>query len=298
MKVAVTGSHGLIGSALVPALQAAGHEVIRLVRGSARTGEIHWDPAAGVLDLTLLDGVEGAVNLAGETIADKRWSAERKRKILNSRLDSTGLLARRMARLDPPPSVLVSGSAVGFYGDRGDEELTEKSPAGTGYLADVVRHWEAATAPAERAGIRVVHIRTGLVLSAKGGILKRMLPLFKLGAGGKLGSGRQYQSWISIDDEVQGILHALTNGELSGPLNLTAPNPVTNADFTRTLGSVLRRPTFLSVPRFALSLALGKELTGEALVTGQRVLPVKLEESGYRFADPELEPTLRSLLGN
>jgi uncharacterized protein (TIGR01777 family) len=298
MKLAVTGSRGLLGSALVPALEAAGHTVVRLVRGSAMNGEVRWDPAAGVLDTTLLVGVDGAVNLAGEGIADKRWTQEQKQRILDSRVRSTELLARGLAALDPKPSVLVSGSAIGFYGDRGDEELTEESVSGDGFLADLVRRWEAATAPAEAAGVRVAHIRTGIVLSARGGALKKQLPLFKLGLGGRLGSGRQYQSWIAIDDEIGAILHALSTDRISGPVNLTAPMPVTNREFTATLGRVLGRPTLLPVPRFALSLALGGQLATEVLLASQRVLPATLGATGYQFKHPGLEAALRAALGS
>jgi uncharacterized protein len=297
MKVVVTGSHGLIGSALVPALRQAGHTVVPLVRGSAGTGEVRWDPAGGVLDLNLLEGVNGAVHLAGEGIADKRWTAEHKQRIGESRVKSTDLLARTLAQLDPKPQVLVSGSAVGFYGDRGNEELTEESHAGSGFLPDLVKKWEAATAPAEQAGIRVAHIRSGIVLSPEGGALKQQLPLFKLGVGGRLGSGRQYQSWISIADEIGGILHVLASDALRGPVNLTAPQPVTNASFTRTLGSVLGRPAVIPVPRFAVSLVFGTELVDAALLASQRVLPARLQATGYSFQHPGLEEALRSLLG-
>lgn len=297
MKLVVTGSHGLIGSALVAALEDGGHTVVRLVRGSAGTGEVRWDPAAGFLDTSLLEGVDGAVNLAGAGLADKRWSDEQKRRLLDSRVKTTDLLARSFAELDPKPSVLVSGSAIGYYGDRGDEELSEESSGGAGFLADLARQWEAATAPAEQAGIRVVPIRTGIVLSAQGGALKKQLPLFKLGLGGRLGAGRQYQSWISIDDEVGAIVHALKTETVSGPLNLTAPAPVTNREFTATLGRVLGRPTFAAVPRFALAVALGGELVDEVLLAGQRVLPARLEATGYQFKHPGLEAGLRAVLG-
>jgi uncharacterized protein (TIGR01777 family) len=297
MRVIVTGSHGMIGSALIPALETAGHRVVRLVRGSPGPGEVHWDPAAGVLDVADLAGADSAVHLAGEGVATKRWTPEQKQRILDSRVKSTDLLSRRLVELDPRPSVLVAGSAVGVYGDRGDEELDEQSKAGTGFLAGLSQQWEAATAPAEEAGIRVVHIRTGIVLSPTGGALKKQLPLFKIGLGGRLGSGRQYQSWISLDDEVGAILFALTTPSLSGPVNLTSPNPVTNADYTKTLGAVLGRPTIFPVPRLGLASILGGEATDEMLLGGQRVLPRKLEEHGYEFMNPELEPALRALLG-
>jgi uncharacterized protein (TIGR01777 family) len=297
MKVAVTGSHGLIGTALVRALRQAGHTVVPLVRGSAGTGEVQWDPAGGVLDLNLLEGIEGAVHLAGEGIADKRWTDEQKQRIRESRVKSTDLLARTLAQLHPKPQVLVSGSAIGFYGDRGDDELTEESSAGAGFLPGLVTKWELATAPAEQAGIRVAHIRSGIVLSAEGGALKKQLPLFKLGVGGRLGSGRQYQSWISIADEVGAILHVLGSDALWGPVNLTAPQPVTNASFTRTLASVLGRPAVIPVPTFALSLVFGAELVAEALLASQRVLPARLQASGYSFEHSGLAEALCSLLG-
>ena len=296
MKVLVSGSHGLIGSALVPALAHAGHDVVRLVRSSPGTGEIRWDPAQGLLDAGQLAGIDAAVHLAGEGIGDKRWTDAQKKRILDSRVRSTDLLARRLAEVAATGSVLLSGSAVGYYGDRGDEVLDEQSPAGAGFLADVCRQWEAATAPAERAGVRVVHLRTGIVLSSRGGALKRLLPLFRLGVGGRLGSGRQYQSWVALDDEVGGILHALTTASLAGPVNVTAPQPVTNAELTRALGSLLHRPTLATVPGFALSAVVGREMAGEMLLGGQRVLPAKLQQSGYVFRYPDVESGLGAAL--
>jgi uncharacterized protein (TIGR01777 family) len=240
--------------------------------------------------------VDAAVHLAGEPIAEKRWSRDQKQRILSSRVTSTDLLSRRLAEVVPAPSVLVSGSAIGFYGDRGDTVLDEGSGPGAGFLADVCQQWEAATAPAEAAGIRVVHARTGVVLSADGGALKKQLPLFRAGVGGRLGSGRQYQSWIALDDEVGGLIHALTTATVSGPLNLTAPDPVTNAEFTSTLGSVLGRPTKVTAPRFGLSAVLGHELVEEMLLASQRVVPKKLLASGYQFRYPELGAALRAML--
>jgi uncharacterized protein (TIGR01777 family) len=285
MKIAVTGSHGLIGSALLASLEADGHEVVRVVRGPG-----------DVLDVGGLGGVEAVVNLAGEGIAERRWTPAQKEKIRRSRIMGTDLLVRRLAELLPRPAVLVSGSAVGYYGNGGDDKLDEESPNGSGFLAELVRDWEAATAPASDAGIRVACIRTGIVQSPRGGALKRQLPLFKFGLGGRLGSGRQYQSWIAIDDEVGAIRHVLNTDDLSGPVNLTAPNPVTNAEFTATLASVLRRPKLLPVPRFGLALVLGGELVDEALLFSQRVLPGKLLQSGYQFRYPFLEGALRALL--
>jgi uncharacterized protein (TIGR01777 family) len=297
MRVIVTGSHGLIGSNLVRTLEGNGHEVVRLVRGSAGPGEVQWDPSQGQLDAGALDGADAAVHLAGEGIADKRWTSDQKRRILDSRIASTTLLAGRLADSGHPPSVLVSGSAVGYYGDGGDAVLDEDAPVGSGFLAEVCRQWEAATEPAANAGIRVVHIRTGIVLTPEGGALKKQLPLFKMGVGGKLGSGRQYQSWIALEDEIDAIVHALKTDSLSGPVNLTSPHPVTNTEFTKTLGSVLGRPTVVAAPKFGLSAVLGHELVSEMLLAGQRVMPARLIASGYTFRYPELEPALRAMLG-
>jgi uncharacterized protein (TIGR01777 family) len=293
MKVLITGSHGLIGTALGTALESAGHEVVRLTRAAGPTS---WDPARGRLDLSSLEGVDAAVNLAGTGIGDKRWTSSRKEEIAKSRTGSTDLLARGLAALDPKPSVLVSGSAVGIYGDRGDEVLDEDSPIGHGFLVGIAREWEEATAPASEAGIRVVHIRTGIVQSRSGGALKKQLPLFRFGLGGKLGSGRQYVSWITLEDEVGAIIHALTNASLAGPVNLTAPNPVTNAEYTRALGRALGRPSVLSVPSFALGLALGQQMTEEMLLASARVMPARLQASGFQFKHPDLPEALTSVL--
>jgi len=297
MDVAVTGSSGLIGSALVGALRAAGHRPVRLVRrAGAGADEIAWDPATGVLDAASLEGIGAVVHLAGAGIGDHRWTDAYKREILESRTRSTVLLAGRLAGLQRPPTVLLSGSAVGYYGESETATFTEASPAGAGFLAEVCVAWEAAAAPAVEAGIRTAFLRTGIVLSPAGGALKKTLPLFKLGAGGKMGSGRQWWSWISLDDEVGAIVHLLT-AEVSGPVNLTAPTPVTNAEFTKVLGSVLGRPTFLPVPKFGPKLLLGGELADALLFTSQKVLPSELTRSGYTFAHPTLDGALRALLG-
>ena len=297
MDVAVTGSSGLIGTALVGRLRSDGHRVRRVVRsGGGSADEVSWDPAAGTIDTAALAGVEAVVHLAGEGIADHRWTDDHKRRVLDSRVQGTGLIARTMAALDPKPGVLLSGSAIGFYGDRGDELLTEDSPAGVGFLPDVVRAWEAAANPAVEAGIRTAYLRSGVVLSKEGGALAKQLPLFKVGAGGKMGDGRQWLPWISIDDEVGAIVHLLT-ADVSGPVNLTAPEPVTNAEFTKALGAVLGRPTFLPVPKFGPQLVLGKELAENLLYSSARVVPRRLESSGYEFRSPTLEPALRILLG-
>ena len=297
MRVAVSGSHGLIGSAVVPALEAAGHQVLRLVRSDAGAGAVLWDPSHGQIDRSGLEGVHAAVHLAGAGIGDRRWTAARKREILDSRVEGTELLARTLARLEPLPTVLVSGSAIGYYGDRGDEELTEQSTPGEGFLAEVVKAWEAATAPAAEAGIRVAHVRTGIVLSAGGGVLTKQLPLFKRGVGGRLGSGRQWVSWIALDDEVAAIRLVLTHDGFSGPVNLTAPHPVTNAEFTSSLARVLGKGARLTVPRPALNVALGAEMARETALVSQRVLPTKLEASGFAFAHPVVDEALAAALG-
>jgi uncharacterized protein (TIGR01777 family) len=295
MRVLVSGSRGLVGSALVPALGVAGHHLTRLVRGPAPEQDaVRWDPAAGIVDAAEIQGVDAAVHLSGETVAG-RWSDEKKARILDSRTRTTGLLAETLARLDPLPRTLVCASAVGYYGDRGDAVLDEESPAGKGFLADVVRQWEAAAEPAAAAGIRVVNVRFGIILSARGGALARLLTPFRLGFGGPLGSGRQYMSWIAIDDVAGAVQHVLATESVRGPVNLTAPNPVTNREFARTLGRVLRRPAIARVPATVLRLALG-EFASEVL-GGQRVLPARIQGSGYRFEQPQLEGALRHVLG-
>jgi uncharacterized protein (TIGR01777 family) len=295
MKVAVTGTHGLIAHHLIPRLRAAGHDVVAVVRGDPGPGEVSWDPAAGRLNATDLQGVEGVVHLAGVGIFS-RWTDAHKRAVLDSRVQGTSLLARRLAELEHPPTVLCSASAVGFYGDRGDEILDESSSSGSGFLAQVCREWEAAAAPATAAGIRTVLLRTGIVLAGDGGSLKTQLPLFKLGLGARLGHGTQWTSWISIDDEVGGILHALEHDTVSGPLNLTAPAPVPNRDFTRALGAAVHRPAALAVPGFAIRAVLGAEMADEMLLGGQRVLPGALQASGYTFAHPSIEDGLAAAL--
>ncbi len=297
MKVVVSGASGLIGSALVPALAAAGHDIVRLVRRPASgSDEISWDPAGGVIGPPGLVGVDGLVNLSGAGIAAGKWTEDRKREILRSRLDSTRLLARTMATLDPAPRVFCSGSAVGWYGDAGPVARTEEDPAGPGFLADVVRQWEEAAQPAADAGIRTVLLRTGVVLSARGGALARQLPLLRLGLGGRFGRGDQYVPWIGIDDEVGAILHCLTHDDISGAVNVCAPAPVTNAEFTATLGRVLHRPTALPVPLVGPRLLFGREMVDEMLLAGQRALPGRLQASGYRFQTADLESALRRVL--
>ena len=296
MDVAITGSSGLIGSALADALHGRGDRVIPVARGHGLG--LRWDPELGTIDAEGFEGIDAVVHLAGEGIAEKKWTPEQKERIRTSRVDATALLARTLAGLERRPTVFVSGSAIGWYGNRGDEVLTEVSsaPVPDEFLAEVCRAWELATTAAEAAGIRTVHLRTGIVLSREGGALARMLRPFKLGLGGRIGDGRQYMSWISIDDEVGAILHALDTAELRGPVNATAPNPVTNLEFTKTLGAVLHRPTFLPTPLAPLRAVYGKELVQRLLLDGQRVLPSRLEATGYRFRHATLEPALRSLV--
>ncbi|HLM17137.1 MAG TPA: TIGR01777 family oxidoreductase [Acidimicrobiia bacterium] len=297
MDVLVTGAHGLIGSALIPRLRADGHRVVRLVRTDPEgSDDVRWDPTVGTIDAAGLEGVDAVVHLAGAGIGDKKWTAARKQLILESRTQSTGLLARTLAALNRPPKVLLSGSAVGYYGDRGAEEITESSPPGDDFPARVCVAWEAATAPAEEAGIRVVHLRTGIVLAAHGGALHRMLPPFKLGLGGRIGSGDQYMSWITLDDHVGAMRHLLTTESVRGAANLTAPNPATNAEFTKALGDAVHRPTALPTPLLPLKAVYGAELVEHLLVKGQRVLPQVLERTGYEFAHRELDDAMRAML--
>jgi uncharacterized protein (TIGR01777 family) len=295
--IAITGATGFIGSALVEQLLAAGYGVRRLVRTERRRrpGDALWEPAAGRLDPQTLDGAAAVVHLAGEPIA-QRWGAAAKRRIRESRVRGTELLAATIVSLARPPRVLVSGSAMGIYGDRGDEELDETSAPGNDFLAEVAGAWEAAAEPAARAGVRVVKLRTGLVLSPRGGALAKLLIPFRLGLGGRVGSGRQWVSWIGLDDAVRAIRHMIETASLSGPVNLAAPGAVTNAELSRTLARVLRRPAILPVPAFAMRLAFGE--MGEAtLLASQRMRPRRLLESGFRFRHPTLEAALRHELG-
>ena len=295
MKILVSGSSGLVGTKLTSLLTAEGHDVTALVRRQAGSAEIRWDPAAGELDASALEGFDGVVHLAGENIAAGRWTAAKKQRIRDSRVDSTRLLCQTLAGLEQRPAVLVNASAIGYYGDRGDQQLAEDSPAGDGFLPDVCQAWEASTQPAADEGIRVVRLRIGVVLSVDGGALQKMLLPFRLGAGGKVGSGGQYWSWISIDDLVGVIHHALMTESLSGAVNAVAPQPVTNLQFTKTLGRVLGRPTIFPMPAFAARLALG-EMANDLLLASARVVPAKLNESGYAFRHPDLESALRRVL--
>lgn len=297
VDVLVSGAHGLIGSALLPRLRADGHRVVRLVRGDPEgSDDVRWDPAAGTIDAAGLEGVDAVVHLAGAGIGDKKWTPNRKQLILDSRTQGTDLLARTLAGLTRPPAVLLSGSAVGYYGNRGAEELTEASAPGDDFPARVCVAWEAATAPAEAAGIRVVHLRTGIVLAAHGGALHRMLLPFRLGLGGRIGSGDQYMSWIALDDHLGAMRHLLTNESARGAANLTAPNPATNAEFTRALGAAVHRPTVLPTPLLPLKAVYGGELVQHLLVNGQRALPRVLEQSGYEFACRDIDDALRVVL--
>ena len=299
LTVAVTGASGLVGTALRHFLTTGGHRVVRIIRrrGAASTDTLHWDPAAGEIDAAAMAGLDAVVHLAGASIAGGRWTEERKREILVSRVKGTELLARTLASLGgASPKVLVSASAVGYYGNRGDARLDERSEPGGGFLADVVKAWESATGAASRAGVRTVLLRTGVVISPAGGALGQMLLPFKMGVGGRLGSGKQYFSWIDLDDQVAAIVHALYEPTLSGPVNATAPNPVTNAAFTDALGRALGRPTVLPVPALAVKAAFG-QLGEEALLWGQRVLPSRLLETGFSFDYEGVEDSLRFQLG-
>lgn len=307
MNVLVTGSSGLIGSALTGRLLADGHRVTCLVRkpGSAGrsvvsgAGTVVWDPGGGTLDRLRLEEAapfDGVVHLAGAGIGEKRWSTDRKQSILQSRIASTTLLIESLAQLSPVPTALVSASAVGYYGDRGDEELTERSPMGTGFLAEVCAAWEEAAAPATEAGIRTVLLRTGIVLSADGGALGRQLPLFRLGLGGRTGSGRQYRSWITLEDEIGAILHCLEDAGVSGPVNATAPRPATDGELAKAVGAALHRPAVVAVPAVALRAVLGPEMATELVLGGQRVLPEVLLSRGFAFAHTEVVESVRSVL--
>lgn len=297
MHVGITGASGLIGTALGEHLRSNGHQVTPIVRRAASADEIGWDPGAGRLDPADIATLDAVVHLAGAGIGDHRWTDEYKRTLMDSRVDGTTLLAGVLAELgDDGPQTLLSGSAIGFYGDRGDEIVDEKSPSGDGFLAEICRAWEAGTLPASAAGVRVAHLRTGIVLSGQGGALTKMLPLFKVGAGGRFGSGEQWMSWISITDEVRAITHLLT-ADVEGPVNLTAPNPVTNREFADTLGDVLHRPSFIPVPKFGPKLLLGGELADALLFEGQRVDAAVLgADENFSFAHPDLATALRAVL--
>jgi uncharacterized protein (TIGR01777 family) len=297
MEVAVTGSTGLIGTALCRHLEERGDRVVRVVRRRPRPGEdvIEWHPERDELDSGAFDGLDAVVNLAGESIGAHRWNAEQKRRLIDTRVQSTRLLSRVLARSASGPATLVSGSAMGYYGSRGDEELVESSGPGQGFLAELAGAWEAATAEASAAGRRVAHVRTGLVLGADATALTRMLLPFKLGLGGRLGNGRQYWSWISLTDEVRAIAWLLDH-DISGPVNLVGPAPVTNAEFSRALGRALHRPALLPVPKLALRVLLGRELADELLFSSQRVVPDVLLRAGFGFEHQTVDAALAAAL--
>lgn len=295
MKILVSGSTGLIGSELVSFLNRQGNQVVRLVRRPPAGDEIQWEATAGGMESGKLEGFDAVVHLAGDPIAQGRWTPAKKARIRDSRVQGTQLLAESLAQLTKPPKAFVCASAIGYYGDRGDELLTEESSPGNSFLGKVGQEWEQASQPAAQKGIRVVNLRFGIVMSPKGGALKMMLPPFRMGAGSPLGSGRQTMSWVSLEDVVGAIHHALTHESLRGAVNVVAPNPVTNLQFTKTLGKVLRRPTLFPVPAFAVRLLFG-EMADEALLASTRVAPMKLKATGFSFKHPELEGMLRAML--
>ncbi len=297
LRVAVTGSHGLIGSALTYFLETGGHEVIRLVRSTPSPGEAYWNPREGIIETEKLEGLDAVVHLAGENVFALRWTEEKKKRILQSRIDGSSLLAETLARLKNPPAVLISASGIGYYGDRGSEVLTEDSPLGeTGFITAVAHEWEAAARPAADAGIRLVNARMGVVLSPAGGALQVMLPIFKVGLGGQVGDRDQYLSWIALDDAIYGLYHTIWTDNLQGPVNFTAPNPVTMDVFTRMVARVLRRPSLFTIPSPLLRFISG-EAAEDMILTSTRAQPTRLLETGYTFAYPDLEGALRHQLG-
>ena len=298
MRVLVSGSTGLIGSALVRSLESGGHDVVRLLRPQSRTSAngIMWDPAARSLEPGELEGFDAVVHLSGENIANRRWSAAQMARIKDSRIGSTTLLAETLASLDSPPSVFACASAGGYYGDRGDDLLDEDAAVGTGFMATSTKEWEDATEPAASAGIRVATLRIGVVLTAAGGMLSRVLPIFKLGLGGRLGSGSQYMSWLTRSDVVDATVWTLEHEDVSGPVNVSTPNPVTNSEFTRALGRAVRRPAVLAVPSFALRLAQGD--LAEVVTSSARMDPTRLRASGFEFGHPEIDGALEWALGD
>jgi uncharacterized protein (TIGR01777 family) len=298
MRVLVTGSNGFIGRALVPSLGNAGHEVTRLVRGtSTGPGTVSWDPATGKLDAADVDGMDAVIHLAGEGIASRRWSSTQMARVIDSRTQGTSLLSRALSETSRPPAVLLSASAVGYYGDRGDEIVTEDDGPGRGFLAEVCQQWEASTSAAEQVGIRVVHLRTAsMVLAPSGGALGRLLPLFRFGLGGRLGPGDQWMTWIGLDDEIGAMMFLLSADQVAGPVNLSAPEPVTNAQFTRALSHALHRPAVIPVPATALHLVLGRQMANEMLLSGARVQSTKLQSAGFPFRHTDLAEALSTML--
>lgn len=293
MNVAISGSSGLVGSSLADRLRRPENRVVRLVRGQAHAAdEVPWDPASGRIDASGLDGLDAVVHLAGENIASGRWTPAKKRRIRDSRIEGTRTIATSLAALDRPPPLLINASAIGFYGDRGEQQVDEDSPAGSGFLAETCAEWEAATEPARRAGMRVVLLRIGVVLTPAGGALRRMLPAFRLGLGGRLGSGAQFMSWIALEDLIRALEHVLRDRTLAGPVNAVAPGALRNREFTRVLGRVLRRPTAIPVPAWLLRLALG-QMAQELLLAGACVRPTRLQAAGFSFRLGDLETALR-----
>jgi uncharacterized protein (TIGR01777 family) len=296
MKILITGASGLIGSALVPALRTDGHDVRRLVRREPKEAdESRWDPARRTIDAGALDGIDAVIHLAGVGVGDKRWSSAYKQAILDSRIDGTATIAKAVAQHADQVNVLISASAVGWYGDRGDDIVDEADGFGEGFLADVVRRWEAATAPATDAGVRVVNLRSGIVLSPEGGALGKVLPLFKLGLGGRLGNGKQWVPWISMADEIAAIKFLLDHDDISGPVNLTAPEPVRNREYTAAIGRAVHRPTLAAVPGIALRAALGG-FADEGVLASQRALPRRLLDAGFEFTFIDVDSALQSLV--
>ena len=295
MKIIISGASGLIGKPLIASLRNHSHEVVQLVRRAPQANQKQWNPNAGQLDIAVLEGADAVIHLSGAGIGDRRWTAKYKQELLDSRTKSTTLLATTIAKCSKKPRVFLSASGIGIYGARGDEQLTEQSSHGASFLAEICKQWEAAAKPAVDAGVRSVFLRTGIVLTPLGGALKKQLPLFKFGLGGKFGNGKQWQSWISLDDEISAIEYLLT-ANISGAVNLTAPNPVTNAEFTKALARTLRRPALLPIPKFGPKLLLGSELAENLLFTGQRVMPAELQKSGFAFQHSTIDLALRALL--
>ncbi len=294
MIVAVTGASGVIGGAVCKHLESSGHKIVRISRNPT-FADVHWSPSEGVIDHKGLNGIDAVIHLAGESIGRRRWTRRQKAEIYKSRINGTQLIARAVTNLDAPPKVFLSGSAIGFYGDCGSDKVDESFPKGSGFLAEVAADWEESAKTAEEAGIRMVHLRTGIVLDPTSGVLQRMLPLFRLGVGGKLGNGNQYWSWITLEDEARLISWLLSN-QIEGPINLAAPNPVTNSEFTKTLGQVLGKPTMMSVPRFGPEILIGKEFAKELIFMSTRAIPSIALSHGFEFAYPHLDAALKRIL--